>query len=147
MKAENFVKAMHRKKKLESYSLHNWARTRHAFETKTNLGVPNTHTNYQYVSENRIRSPWHPDLCRNPLPIGWTLPLHRPDAPVFVSTKGSTTPGSQPPGVTQHALQLSLSRLGTPNNFSYINKINTKEDGKLRILDEFIQLIYRMHNR
>ncbi len=31
---------------IEPYSLHNWARARHALETKTNL-VPNTRVNYQ----------------------------------------------------------------------------------------------------
>ncbi len=35
---------MRRKKKLEPYTLLNWARARHSLDTKTNLGASNTRT-------------------------------------------------------------------------------------------------------
>ncbi len=132
----NFAKVVHRKKKLEPYPLHNPGE---CLKPKTNLGVPNTRINYQYVSKNCPGGPQHPNSHAKTRFIHTTRCASVLfSSPIKVPRLWVANPGGNP-----LCSQPCLSHLGTPHNFTQLNKINIKkEGGKLRILDEFIQLIY-----
>ncbi len=124
MKSGHAMQVMCHQKKMEPYPLYNRASARHALDTKSNCGMPNTRANYQMY--RKIAPEVHRILVYLPKPASC-----RTDLTPVLPRDAQTRPFHNKPkiplpqvailGVTQRAPQLCSSRLRSPHNFAHTN--------------------------